>query len=48
MQFKRQKKRALEMFIDKYNIPLDCWDMLDKDYSRHIQLTWKKKKRVFR
>jgi hypothetical protein len=48
MQFKRQKKRALEMFIEKYNIPLDCWDMLDKDYSRHIQLGWKKKKRQFR
>lgn len=37
------RKDSIEMFIDKYNLPLDCWDMLEKDYQRYIQLSWKRR-----
>jgi hypothetical protein len=40
------RKDSIEMFIDKYNLSLDCWDMLEKDYQRYIKLSWKK--RLFR
>ena len=36
-----RKKKAIEMFMEKYNISMDSWDMLDQDYKRHIKLTWK-------
>ncbi len=37
------RKDSIEMFIDKYNLPMDCWDMLEKDYQRYIQLSWKRR-----
>lgn len=40
------RKDSIELFIDKYNLSLDCWDMLEKDYQRYIKLSWKK--RLFR
>ena len=40
------RKDCIELFIDKYNLSLDCWDMLEKDYQRYIKLSWKK--RLFR
>lgn len=33
-----QKQQALELFIEKYNLSLDCWEMLDKDYRRYLIL----------
>lgn len=40
------RKDSIELFIDKYNLSLDCWDMLEKDYQRYIKLSCKK--RLFR
>ena len=37
---------SIELFVSKYNLPLDCWDLLEKDYQRYIVLTWRR--RLFR
>ena len=36
---------AISLFMDKYNIPDECWESLLKDYSRYLQNHSKKKYR---
>ncbi len=43
-----KKKDALEIFMDEYNLPVDCQDMIEKDYSRYITTRWRMKKKLFR
>jgi hypothetical protein len=40
------RKDAIELFIDKYNLPVDCWDMLEKDYQRYLRI--RRKRGLFR
>lgn len=37
------RKDAIELFMDEYNLPVDCIDMLEKDYSRYLTIRWKRK-----
>ncbi len=37
------RKDSIEVFIRRYNLPMDCWDMLEKDYQRYIVLSWKRR-----
>ena len=32
------RKDAIELFIEKYNLSLDCWDFLEKDFQRYRSL----------
>lgn len=41
------RKDALEIFMEKYNLPQDCWDALEKDFQRYLKLR-SKKKRLFK
>jgi len=43
MQIKKQRKDAIECFMRKHNLPMSCWDLLEKDYQRYIRLGWKKR-----
>jgi len=38
-----EKQEALEIFIKKYNLSQDCWDMLDKDFQRYVKTRQKNK-----
>ena len=40
------RKDAIGLFIEKYDLSDDCWDSLEKDYQRH--LTLRRKARLFR
>ncbi|MEI7723459.1 MAG: hypothetical protein WCK09_00285 [Bacteroidota bacterium] len=40
------RKDAIELFIEKYDLPLDCWDSLEKDFQRYLKL--RSKKRLFK
>jgi hypothetical protein len=40
------RKDAIEIFMDEYNLPIDCLDLLEKDYSRYLTVRWKR--RLFR
>jgi hypothetical protein len=33
-----QRQQALEIFIEKYGLSMDCWDFLEKDYQRYLKL----------
>lgn len=33
-----QRQDSIEIFIEKYNLSLDCWDMLEKDYQRYLKI----------
>gem|GEM_PF-1055911 len=41
------KKDSIEVFMEKYNLTMDSWDMLEKDFNRFIhirhQIRWKKR-----
>lgn len=41
-----EKQDALELFIEKYNLSQDCWDFLQKDFYRYVNLRYKR--RLFR
>lgn len=41
-----EKQDAIDLFIEKYNLPVDCWDALDKDFQRYLKL--RSKRRLFR
>jgi hypothetical protein len=36
-----ERKDAIELFVEKYNIPLDSWDLLEKDFQRYLKLRQK-------
>lgn len=40
------RKDAIELFIEKYDLPVDTWDLLEKDFQRYIVL--RRKKKLFR
>jgi hypothetical protein len=40
------RKDSIELFMDEYNLPADCIDLLDKDYARYVTIRWKR--RLFR
>lgn len=33
-----QRQDSIEVFIEKYGLTLDSWDMLEKDYQRYLKL----------
>lgn len=37
------RNTGIELFMEKYNIPVDCLDMLEKDYHRYLKVRWKQK-----
>lgn len=32
------RQDAIEIFIEKYNLSLDCWDFMEKDFQRYLKL----------
>jgi hypothetical protein len=40
------RKDALDLFIEKYDLSQDCWDFLEKDFQRYLKI--RSKKRLFR
>jgi hypothetical protein len=40
------RKDAIELFVEKYNLSQDCWDALEKDFQRYLKL--RSKKRLFK
>jgi hypothetical protein len=41
-----EKQDAINIFIEKYNLSQDCWDFLQKDFYRYLNL--RDKRRLFR
>ena len=41
-----EKQDAIELFIEKYDLSQDCWDFLQKDFYRYVNLRYKR--RLFR
>ena len=40
------RQDSLDLFIEKYNLSLDCWDFLEKDFQRYVKL--RSKHRLFK
>ncbi|MFZ4569709.1 MAG: hypothetical protein ACOYM0_01105 [Bacteroidales bacterium] len=43
---RKQKKQIMDNFIDTYNLPVDCIDLLQRDYSR--MLNTRRQRKFFR
>lgn len=41
MQVRRRRKHAIELWMIKYNIPEESWDMLQKKFQRYLPLGFK-------
>jgi len=39
------RKDAIELFIEKFNLSQDCWDFMEKDFQRYLKMRLMRKSR---